>query len=74
LSVSSDDLRHLLGEKEGGSAVSSSAMGDAAVRLVLHQSLHLTFWAVFVIGLMTVALALLVPPTTVGRLREAAAE
>ena len=52
------DLRGLLDHPEAVSGL-QSAMRDA-----LQHSLHLTFWAVFVISLVTVVLALLVPPIT----------
>jgi hypothetical protein len=36
---------------------------------VLAQSLHLTFWAVFVVAIASVVLAWLVPPVALGRAR-----
>ncbi len=66
--VTSDQIRHLL---EAAPAPSAT---DAMVRMVLQQSLHLTFWAIFVISVATVLLATLVPSVAMGRAREAAAE
>ncbi|MFT8245730.1 MDR family MFS transporter [Roseomonas sp. BN140053] len=37
------------------------AIGDAAVRAALGEALHVTFWAVFGIAVLTLVLALLVP-------------
>jgi EmrB/QacA subfamily drug resistance transporter len=54
--VTSDQLRQLLNTHD-------LAAGDAAIRLSLAQALNLTFWAVLVLSLGTVAVALLVPPT-----------
>jgi MFS family permease len=65
--VTSDELRRLLEAPAG-------ALGDAAIRAALQQSLHLTFWAVFVIALGIVLLAALVPPIALGRSQEAPAE
>jgi MFS family permease len=56
--VTSDQLRQLL-HSPGLTA------GDAAIRLALEQALNLTFWAVLVLSLGTVFLALLVPRTSV---------
>jgi EmrB/QacA subfamily drug resistance transporter len=47
-------IRQLL---EGG----ASAIGDAAIRLALGQSLHLTFWAMFFVTILTLLFAALVP-------------
>ncbi len=57
--VSSDELRRLL--EAGAGTV------DAAVRGALEGALHLTFWAIFLIALVTVALAFLVPHVALGR-------
>jgi EmrB/QacA subfamily drug resistance transporter len=54
--VSSDQLRQLLNAPV-------LTTGAAQMRLALEQSLNLTFWAMFVLSLGTVILALLVPPT-----------
>src|SRR5260221_4529169 len=48
--VTSDQLRQLLEAPTGA--------GDAAIRLALQQSLHLTFWAMLLISLAIVLLAL----------------
>jgi EmrB/QacA subfamily drug resistance transporter len=55
--VTSDQLRQLLN-------TSGFASGDAAIRLALGQALSLTFWAMLVLTVGTVCLALLVPPTS----------
>ena len=59
--VSSDQVRHLL-DQPGGVAV-----GDAAVWAVFHQALHLTFWAVLLLTVLTLLLATLVPRVAAGR-------
>jgi len=64
--VTSDQLRQLLEAPTGA--------GDAAIRLALQQSLHLTFWAMLAISLAIVLLALLVPSGPTSRTREAPAE
>ncbi|MEH3144658.1 MAG: MDR family MFS transporter [Methylobacterium frigidaeris] len=46
----------------------------AGVQALLHQALHQTFWAVFVIALLAVAAAILVPHVALGRAAEAPAE
>ena len=53
--VSSDQLRRLLDRPE--------ALGDTAdaVRDVLQHALHITFWGVFLVAVLTLALSLLVP-------------
>ena len=61
--VTSDHLRRLL---EGDAA-------EAGIRGVLESSLHLTFWAVLVVSVLTFACAALVPPVALGRSKEAAA-
>ena len=52
--VDFDRIRGLLDHAAG--------LGDATVRAALDQSLHLTFWAVFLVGLLAFLLAMLVPP------------
>jgi MFS family permease len=67
--VTSDQLRQLLAAPHhavGG--------GDAAVGLVLQQSLHLTFWAMLGISLFIVVLAILVPSVRIGQVGEVPAE
>jgi EmrB/QacA subfamily drug resistance transporter len=59
--VGPDQVRRLL-EQPGGATA-----GDAAVRAVLHQALHLTFWAVLLLTVLTLLLATLVPPVAAGR-------
>ncbi len=66
--VSSQALRHLL------DAASTVTLADAGIRDVLQHSLHLTFWAVFVVAVLTVGLSLLVPPVVLGGLKEVPAE
>jgi MFS family permease len=58
-SVSSDQLRQLLEAPAGTMAT------DTAVGLTLQQSLNITFWAMFLIALTIVFLALLVPPVQI---------
>jgi hypothetical protein len=53
--LTSDQLRHLLGSAPGDAVV------NAAVRVALHQSLHLTFSSVLVISIGAVVSLLLVP-------------
>ncbi len=53
-----DQIRQLLDHAGGG-------IGDNIVREALGQSLHLTFWAVFLIAMSTLALATLVLSVTV---------
>ncbi|GAC1494405.1 MAG: hypothetical protein NVS2B11_17750 [Acetobacteraceae bacterium] len=63
-----DQIRQLL-DRPG------HAVGDAAVRAALGQSLHLTFWGVFLIAAVTFLLATLVPPVALGtKSREIAAD
>jgi EmrB/QacA subfamily drug resistance transporter len=52
-----DQIRQLLDHAGGG-------IGDGAVREALGQSLHLTFWAVFLIAVSTLAFATFVPSVT----------
>jgi MFS family permease len=56
--VTSDQLRQLLHSPGLNS-------GAAAIRLALHQALNLTFWAMLVLTVGTVFLALLVPSTAI---------
>ena len=73
--VTSAQLRGLL-DAVPGSGVASPAVqaGAEPIRAVLHQSLHLTFWAVFVIATLTVLLAAFVPTVSLKRVEEAPAE
>jgi hypothetical protein len=64
--VGPDQIRRLL-DQPGGSEMVVAAAGDAAVRAVLHQALHLTFWAVLLLTALTLLLATLVPPVVAGR-------
>ncbi|MGD9511068.1 MAG: MDR family MFS transporter, partial [Geminicoccaceae bacterium] len=59
--VGPDQVRRLL-EQPGGGAV-----GDLAVRAVLHHALHLTFWAVLLVTVITLLLATLVPSVATDR-------
>ena len=63
-SISSDQLRQLLNTH-------SLTTGDAAIRMALAQALNLTFWAMLVLSLGTVVLALLIPPTAIAVAAEA---
>ncbi len=65
--ITSDQLRQLLHSPGLDS-------GAAAIRLALDQALNLTFWAMLVLSLGTVILALLVPSTSIshGALKPAA--
>jgi MFS family permease len=63
-SVGFDQVQQLL-DRPG------SAIADASVRAALGQSLHVTFWGVFVIAALTLVLATLVPSVA---LRPVAAE
>jgi MFS family permease len=56
--VTSDQLRQLLHSPD-------LTAGDASVRLALEQALHLTFWAMLMLTLGAVVLALLIPSTAV---------
>jgi MFS family permease len=67
-SVTSDQLRHLL------DAVPGTVAGDAAIRAALQQSLNLTFWAMLVMSIATVVVALLVPRVSIARAVESPAE
>jgi EmrB/QacA subfamily drug resistance transporter len=67
-SVTSDQLRQLL-ETPAGTMTASTPVG-----LALQQSLNLTFWAMFVISLAIVLLALLVPPVEIRQAAEVPAE
>jgi len=68
VAVSFDQIRRLLDHP-------GVAIGDAPVRATLAQSLHLTFWAVFLIAVSTLLLATLVPSVALRQEpREIAAE
>ena len=67
-SVSSDQLRQLL------EAPAGTMPTDTAVGLTLQQSLNLTFWAMLLIALTIVFLALLVPPVEIRQAVEVPAE
>ena len=54
--VTSDQLRQLLN-------AAALTPGASQVRLAMEQALNLTFWAMLVLSLGTVILALMVPPT-----------
>jgi EmrB/QacA subfamily drug resistance transporter len=54
--ITSDELRQLLN-------VPGLTSGAAPIRLAMEQALNLTFWAMWVMSLCTVVLALLVPKT-----------
>jgi EmrB/QacA subfamily drug resistance transporter len=58
--VTSDQLRALLQNQ------AASLADNDMVRLVLHQSLHLTFVSIFVIALFVVALLMFVPAIIIG--------
>ena len=67
-SFSSDQLRQLFEGPAGTMAT------DTAVGLTLQQSLNLTFWAMLLIALTIVFLALLVPPVVIRQAVEVPAE
>jgi EmrB/QacA subfamily drug resistance transporter len=62
--VTSDQLKALL---QNQAASLGNSVGDSdMIRLVLHQSLHLTFVSIFVIAIFVVALLAFVPPIHIG--------
>ena len=67
-SVASDQLRQLL------QAPAGTMTADTAIGLALQQSLNLTFWAMLLISLTIVFLALLVPPVEIRQAVEVPAE
>jgi EmrB/QacA subfamily drug resistance transporter len=67
-SVTSDQLRQILQAPDGMTTV------DTAIGLALQQSLNLTFWAMLLISLTIVFLALLVPPVELRQAAEVPAE
>jgi len=67
-SVTSDQLRQLL-DAPGGTLTSATPIG-----LALQQSLNLTFWAMLLMSLAIVFLALWVPPVQIRQAAEAPAE
>jgi hypothetical protein len=67
-SVTSDQLRQLL-EAPAGTMIS-----DMPIGLALQQSLNLTFWAMFLISLAIVFLALLVPAVEIRQAAEVPVE
>ena len=66
--VTSDDLRRVLDAK------SLPVAGDAAVRAVLEHALHITFWAVFAIAVLTAAISWLVPAIALATRQKVLAE
>jgi len=66
-----DQIRQLLDHARGGA---QGGIGDDAIRAALGQSLHLTFWAVFLIAVSTLVLATLVPSVAVKQGQRQAAE
>lgn len=56
--ITSDQLRQLLNTH-------GLISGEAVIRVGLAQALNLTFWAMLALSLITVCLALLVPPTPI---------
>lgn len=69
--VSSDQLRQILNAAPGNNA--SNAASSAAVRFVLHQSLHLTFASILVISLVAVVALVMVPAIKLGHAQPASA-
>jgi MFS family permease len=67
-SVTSDQLRELL------QAPAGTLAADTGIGLALQQSLNLTFWAMLLISLTIVFLALLVPPVEIRQAIEVPAE
>lgn len=60
MAVRSDQIRQLLDHATG-------TIGDARVQTVLGQSLHVTFWAVFLIAVLTLLLATIVPRVAIAQ-------
>jgi EmrB/QacA subfamily drug resistance transporter len=67
-SVTSDQLRQLL------QAPAGTMTADTAIGLALQRSLNLTFWAMLLISLTIVFLALLVPPVEIRQAAEVPVE
>jgi RsiW-degrading membrane proteinase PrsW (M82 family) len=65
--VTADQLRQILDTAPGDTA------SGAAVRLALHQSLHLTFTSILVISVFSVLSVMLVPAIKLGQARAASA-
>jgi hypothetical protein len=63
--VSSEQMRRLL---DGAGGV----LGDAALRGVLGDAIHLAFWAVLVVALLTLLAATFVPDVKVSSRRQTA--
>jgi MFS family permease len=66
--VTSDQLRQILDATTPGNTAS-----NAAVRFVLHQSLHLTFASILVISLIAVVALVMVPAIKLGQAQPASA-
>jgi len=66
--VTSDRLRQLIEMTPG------SSPGDTALRLALQHSLNLTFWAMFAITVLTVAIAFMVPSVELRQASSAVAD
>jgi EmrB/QacA subfamily drug resistance transporter len=66
--VTSDQLRQLL------QAPAGAMSADTAIGLALQRSLNLTFWAMLLVSLTIVFLALLVPPVEIRQAAEVSAE
>jgi predicted MFS family arabinose efflux permease len=71
--VTSDQLRQVLQTQQAQLGTGIGVGGETAVRLVLQQSLHMTFVAMLVISLGIVVSSLIVPTITIGRMRQASA-
>ncbi len=71
--VTSDQLRQVLQTQPAQLGTGIGVGGETAVRLVLQQSLHMTFVAMLVISLGIVVSSLIVPTITIGRMRQASA-
>jgi MFS family permease len=54
--ITSEQLRQLLNASDG-------TAGDSVIRFALAHALNVTFWAMLILAVCTVLLALLVPPT-----------
>jgi MFS family permease len=66
--VTADQLRQILDAAPGNSA------SGAAVRLALHQSLHLTFASILVISFFSVVSVMIVPAIKLGQARAASVQ
>jgi EmrB/QacA subfamily drug resistance transporter len=66
--VTGDHIQQILGDPTG------VTIAHLEIAIALHRSLHLTFWAMFVISLVVTLLALRVPPVEIRQSVEVAVE